>query len=110
MMNHVITIVLFDKDSHVMEHAKEWYIQHTINAVCERDMCATLETEGIYGIYRHEDGTRVIEPSIRVNVAGVSREAILGLVRELRAMFNQESIMLESEEKNISFIDADYEE
>lgn len=108
MMNHIVTVGLFDKDSHKMEREKSYYVETVIDAINRHHFCATLETEGIYGIYQHMDGTRICEPSIRFNVAGVSRAEILVLVKELRAELNQESVMLESEEKNITFVDAEY--
>ena len=110
MMNHIITVGLFDQDTHKQEHGKSYYIETVIDAINRHHFCATLETEGIYGIYQHMDGTRICEPSIRFNVAGVTRAEILPLVRELRAALNQESIMLESEEKNIVFVDAEYKD
>ena len=110
MMNHIITVGLFDQDSHKQEREKSYYIETVIDAINRYRFCATLETEGIYGVYQHKDGTRIVEPSIRFQVAGVKRAEILELVKELRALLNQESVMLESEEKNITFVDAEYKD
>lgn len=108
MLKHTLTIGLFDKDEHAQVIAKNDAVNLILTAICKRDFCATVSTEGVYGVYRHTDGTVVVEPSIRVEIAGVERAAILPLIHELRVALNQECIMFESVETPIDFVDVNY--
>ena len=108
MMKNIITVGLFDQTTKKQEITKEEAVKALANMIVNRGYCATMQTEGITGIYRHADGTVVIEPSIRVEIAGPDRADILPLVHDIRVAFNQESVMLESIETPIDFIDIEY--
>jgi len=108
MLKHIITIGLYDKDSHKQEISKPEAIDAIIDAINSRGLCATILTEGIYGVYQHDDGTRVLEPSIRVEIADVESAIILPMIHDLGARFNQESIMWETERKPIAFTHIEY--
>lgn len=109
MNKNVITIGLFDKDTKSQIIPKDEAIEVILSAICKRGLCATVQTEGIYGVYIHEDGMRVIEPSIRIELAGVNRKTIIPLIHELRIALNQESIMWECINRSpIKFVDVKY--
>ena len=52
MQKHIITIGLFDKDSHKQEIKKPEVVETVINTINNYGFCATILTEGIYGIYQ----------------------------------------------------------
>ena len=57
------------------------------------------------GCYKHDNGEIVNEKSIRLEIASDKnmRKDIYTLVRTLKRIFNQESIMVEISESNITF-------
>jgi hypothetical protein len=55
------------------------------------------------GIYKHDDGTVVVEPSLRIEVVGVDRDTVEQIVKELKSVLNQESILVETSRVTISF-------
>lgn len=105
---HIITIGMFDQDSKRQEITKADYLRIIEDEICKRDFCATIFTEGIWGIYRHEDGTVVKEPSIRIEIAGVERRDIIPMIRVFRERFNQESILYKMTEQVFDLVDVDY--
>lgn len=105
---HIITIGMFDQETKKQEITKEDYIRIIEDEICKRDLCATLFTQGIFGIYRHEDGTVVKEPSIRIEIAGVERSAIIPMVRHFREVFNQESVLYKMTAQEFDLVDINY--
>ena len=65
-------------------------------------------TEGAFGIYRHDDGTVVKEPSLRIEIAGVERREIMPMVRFFRERFNQESVLYKMTEQVFDLVDVEY--
>lgn len=49
------------------------------------------------GIYKHDDGTIVIETTLRIEILFATRAQVLGLIATLKKLFNQESIALQTE-------------
>ena len=90
---NIITIGMFDQDSKRQELTKSDYLNVIESEICKRGFCATILTDGIWGIYRHDDGTVVKEPSIRVELCGLTRREVLPMIRVFREKFNQESIL-----------------
>lgn len=108
MIKHILTIGLFDKETHKQEIEKTEAIKTVIETIFNHGFCATVFSEGIYGIYTHEDGSRVIEPSLRVEIADIESDKILPLIHELGNAFNQESIMWETQNHPIAFTEIEY--
>lgn len=56
-------------------------------------------------VFKHEDGKIVIEESIRIETLdfGFDDGAIAGFCDLIKREFNQESILIETEEKNVVF-------
>lgn len=50
------------------------------------------------GVYRHEDGTVVFEKTLRIEILFAEDEQIEQLVKELKKLFNQESVAVQVEE------------
>ena len=102
MTEHIITVGLFDKDSKRQEISTLDAYKVITNLFCAAGLCATvLEAQGIY---KHDDGTTVIEPSLRVECAGATREQIKPVIFQIKAALNQESIMYKMVESKIDFI------
>lgn len=102
MTEHIITVGLFDKDSHKQEVSTLSAYKVITNLFLSAGLCATvLEAQGIY---KHDDGSVVIEPSLRVECAGATREQIKPLIMQIKAALNQESVMYKVVESEINFI------
>lgn len=56
------------------------------------------------GIYRHDDGTIVIEKTLRIEILFAERDNVLKLCDELKRLFNQESIAMQSEDINSELV------
>ena len=61
---------------------------------------------GSIGIYRHADGTVVVENSVQVVFYGADPSDVKALASKLRAALNQESIAYEEQEIYSEFIEA----
>lgn len=90
---HVITLGLFDRESKKQEISTADAFEMVSNEIAARGFCATIQTAGVYGIYRHGDGTVIREPSMRIEIDGVEPSEIFPLLDWLRGTFNQESIL-----------------
>ena len=49
------------------------------------------------GLYKHEDGTIVIEKTLRIELLFVNEQTVKLIVERLKQVFNQESIAVQSE-------------
>lgn len=56
------------------------------------------------GVYTHDNGDVVREPSLRIEVSGADCEKMKRLASALKIAFNQESIMYEEVLTNYTFI------
>lgn len=56
------------------------------------------------GIYTHENGDIIIENTLRVELIGIEENIILNKIKVLKLLFNQESIIKQTEEINTSIL------
>lgn len=56
------------------------------------------------GVYTHDDGTIVQEPTLRIEVSGIELEPMKRLAIALKQAFNQESIGFEVVHSDFSFV------
>ena len=110
MLKHVLFVGMNDKDTKVQEIAKEDAVQMILQIVIDHGFMCTIYTEGIYGVYKHEDGSIVAEQSFRIDIAGPKRSAILPMIHEIRIRMNQECVMWECTGKPVKFVNAKYTE
>ena len=94
-------IGLFDKDTHKQEVS-------TIDAYKIAENVFTIYTGGATitegrGIYTHDDGSIVVEPTLVCMVYGAERGNIEQCADVLKAVLNQESIAIEYSEVNSYF-------
>lgn len=102
MKSYVIMLGLNDKDSKTQKYDTVEAYKIAQNLVVSRIGFGTISQA--YGVYTHNDGTPIIEVSLRIEIAGVERSKIVGLVEILKETFNQESVMLQELETNVNFI------
>ena len=59
----------------------------------------------VMGVFKHiEDGVIVFEKSLKIELLEVKEEEVIKSIQELKKALNQESILLEKEKKEISFL------
>ena len=98
-MTVIFNIGLFDKDTKQQELDDKEVIEILSNYFdCTIIPC--------YGVYTHEDGTKIIEPSLKVEVYNKSFTECYWIARELLTKLNQESIII-SDENNTKFVTKD---
>ena len=49
------------------------------------------------GMYKHENGTIVVEKTLRIELLFIDKDIVGKIVKELKAIFNQESIAVQRE-------------
>lgn len=102
MTKYTIYMGLFDKDSKRQEF-------DTITAYKMVQQRATQLFDGATiseakGIYKHDNGEVVIEPTIRIELMFTDLETVKTFCDNLKGMFNQESVVLQVEEVNSMLI------
>ena len=105
-MTNAIKVILFcglfDKDSKAQEVSTLDAYKVASNLVTDIIGFGTI-TEAI-GIYTHDDGTIVNEPTLRVEVSGIDIESMKRLALALKSAFNQESIGFEVVHSDFNFV------
>ena len=102
MKKIMLFVGLFDKDSKTQE----------INTLDAYKVASNLLTDIIgfgtitqaMGVYTHDDGTIVQEPTLRIEISGVELEPMKKLALALKSAFNQESVAFEVVNSDFSFI------
>lgn len=99
MQKFTVYLGLLDKDSKTQKFS-------TLEAykIVERLSANTFEGATIseaHGVYKHADGTVVIEPSLRIEVL---TESLGEFVPRLKSLFNQESILVERSQVMVEFL------
>lgn len=56
------------------------------------------------GVYTHDDGTIVNEPTLRIEVSNIDIESMKRLAIALKSTFNQESVAFEVVHTDFSFV------
>ena len=95
MTEHILTVGLFDQTSKRQEISTIDAFKIITNIFLGAGLCATIHE--CQGIYLHDDGSVVVEPSLRVECANCTRE-------QIKTALNQESIMYKVVESDIAFI------
>lgn len=57
-----------------------------------------------HGVYKHADGTVIIEPSLRIELYDIATADIHKFADMLKVTFNQESILVESSIVQVNFL------
>ena len=103
MKSYMILLGLNDKDSKTQKYDTIEAYKIASNLVLSRIGFGTISQA--YGVYTHEDGTPVVETSLRIEIAGDGlRAKVTGLIESLKEVFNQGSVMLSETESTVSFV------
>ena len=101
---YTLSIGLNDKDTKKQEIPTEVAIDMITKELLDAGLSCSISRET--GIYAHEDKTVVIEESLKVII--VSDDPITGkiyhLLNNIKKQLNQESIMLEEEDRLVKFL------
>lgn len=103
IIKYNIYIGLNDKDSKKQEVSTRKAKEKTIKILNDNNITGLTMYE-VTGVFKHEDGTITFEKSLKVELLEVKKEEVLKSIEELKKALNQESILIEEEEKKISFI------
>lgn len=103
MIKYNIYIGLNDKDTKKQEVSARRAKEKTIEILNANNITGLTMYEAM-GVFKHEDGTITYEKSLKVELLEVKKEDVLRSIQELKRALNQESILLEEEKKEISFI------
>ena len=93
---------LFDKDSKAQEVTTLDAYKVASNLLTEIIGFGTI-TEAC-GVYTHDNGEIVQEPTLRIEVSGIEIEPMKRLAIALKQAFNQESIGFEVVKSDFSFV------
>lgn len=98
----ILFVGLFDKDSKAQEISTLDAYKIASNLLTDIIGFGTI-TEAV-GIYTHDDGTIVNEPTLRIEVSGIELEPMKRLAIALKQAFNQESVGFEIVKSDFSFV------
>ena len=105
-MNNAQKIILFcglfDQTSKAQEISTLDAYKIASNLLTEIIGFGTI-TEAL-GVYTHDDGSIVNEPTLRIEVSGIDIESMKRLALALKSAFNQESIGFEAVKTDFSFV------
>jgi PII-like signaling protein len=94
-VKHDIYLGLFDKDTHTQKIASDAGKLMAERMVARYYTGATVFTAD--GIYYHDDGSLVIEPSLKIEILVFSdKDPLMDFIKELKETFNQESVALQN--------------
>lgn len=103
MIKTTFYIGLNDKDSKQQEIGSIDAFKIVSNVFNTLTEGATIKG-GIKGIYKHEDGTQVIEETIEAFCFGLEDPQVKQIVNVLKNVLNQESILVITEHVNSKFM------
>ena len=98
-----VTVGLFDQKTKKQEIGTADALKAVTNYVIAHCGGGTITTGN--GVYTHEDGTVVVEPSIIIKIVGAKFENVGNLVKDLQIFLNQESVLVEIKEKKYCFVE-----
>ena len=104
MTRYTLTIGLFDKDTKRQKISTDIAIRIVSDLVVNVIGYGTIHTGN--GIYTHNNGSIVVEPSLVYFVDGEKEEEskVKTLVWMIKKALNQESIMMEKQYVNMCFV------
>ena len=104
MTRYTLTIGLFDKDTKRQKISTDIAIRIVSDLVVNVIGYGTIHTGN--GIYTHNNGSIVVEPSIVFSVDGEKdlKDKVKSLAWQIKKALNQESVMLEETAVKMEFI------
>lgn len=92
---------LFDQ----LSHKQEIRTEDALNIISDY-LAANFDGATVfsgYGIYKHDDGTTVQEPSLIIELLDTDYEIIQKMISEIKFILNQESVLISVSELKYSF-------
>lgn len=102
MTKHTLYVGLNDKDTKRQEVGTLAAVKIITNILTEKVGGGTIYEAT--GIYTHENGDIVIEPTLRVEIVGASANATLDAVAAIKTALNQESVIVQTESIDSRFV------
>ena len=101
MQKITLYVGLNDKDTKTQKIDTQEANKITMNIITSYTDGATIFNAT--GIYKHEDGTIVLENTLRIELYEVNDEALTAIIDTLKRTLNQESIIKQTEVVNSVF-------
>lgn len=101
MKKITLYVGLNDKDTKVQKIDTQEANKITMNIITSYTDGATIYNAT--GIYKHEDGTIVLENTLKIELYEVSDEALTAIIDTLKRTLNQEAIIKQTEVVNSVF-------
>lgn len=101
MKKTIMCVGLLDKDTKAQEITTLDAFKVAANIFAQTTGGATI-TEGT-GVYTHDDGTVVIEPTLVCTIYGSDEDTIHKAARMIKTALNQEAVTIETIESNSRF-------
>ena len=98
MKKFTLYVGLNDKDTKMQEIgtlAAYKVAMNIINQFCDGGTISDAQ-----GFYKHDDGTVVIENSLRIELLFVEMETVKSIINDIKTAFNQEAVILQTEAIN----------
>lgn len=86
---------LNDKDTKTQQIDTVEAVKMVTNIICNEADGGTVYNAT--GIYKHDNGTIVIENTLRIELIDVAREALAKIIATIKSVLNQESIIKQTE-------------
>lgn len=102
MEKFILYVGLNDKDTKVQKINTLEAYKIVNNIVMQYTNGATIYEAN--GIYKHNDGTIVIEKTLRIELMFIDREIVNKIIDILKRVLNQESIVLQIEKINSELV------
>lgn len=102
MEKFILYVGLNDKDTKVQKINTLEAYKIVNNIVMQYTNGATIYEAN--GIYKHNDGTIVIEKTLRIELMFINREIVNKIIDILKRVLNQESIVLQIEKINSELV------
>lgn len=102
MKKIILYLGLFDQTTHKQEISTLDAYKIASNLLTDIIGFGTI-TEAM-GVYTHDDGTIVNEPTLRIEVSNIDIESMKRLAIALKSTFNQESVAFEVVHTDFSFV------
>ena len=101
-MKYEIYVGLNDKVTKKQEITTETALQYVYQFLADNTEGATVSL--VNGIYKHEDGTVVIENTIKIELVYLTFDKVKKIIEVFKQHFNQESIMLVKVTSRVDFM------
>ena len=92
---------LFDQLTHKQEIRTADALEMVSDYIANHFSGATVYSG--YGVYRHEDGSTVKEPSLIVELLDVKFDDVVNMINEIKYGLNQESVLISEAEIKYQF-------